>query len=60
MTANEIWSLGSGLLFLVGVVLLYLSVIPRVRERYSQSMMHGFLAVLTALGMVFGGHWLFS
>jgi hypothetical protein len=60
VNANELWNLSSGFLFLAGVVLLYLSVIPSVRARYPASMLHGFLSVLAALGMVFGGHWLFA
>jgi hypothetical protein len=57
---SELWNLISAFLFLVGVVLLYASVIPSVRARYPQSTLHGFVALLTALGMVFGGHWLFA
>ena len=60
MVAAEIWNLVSAFLFLLGVVLLYLSVVPSVRARYPQSTLHGFLAVLAALGMVFGSHWLFA
>jgi hypothetical protein len=60
VNASELWNLSSGFLFLIGVVLLYGSVVPSVRQRYPASMKHGFLAVLAALGMVFGGHWLFA